>query len=146
MKKNNWILIFIVLLSLQLTACGSSSSGAPEKIEPAIVEPIDGTELNRVILTERAVERLAIETVAIQEELIDGTQQMVVPYSAVIYDLTGATWVYVNTEPLTFVREPIVIISINDDTAILSDGPELGTEVATVGVAELYGTDTGVGK
>jgi hypothetical protein len=29
---------------------------------------------------------------------------------------------------------------------VLLDGPPVGTEVATVGIAELYGADTGVGK
>jgi hypothetical protein len=75
-----------------------------------------------------------------------GEKRIAVPYSAVIYDLNGNTWVYVSPEPLVFVREPITIDYIQGDMAILSEGPAIGTEVATVGVAELYGADTGVGK
>ena len=64
----------------------------------------------------------------------------------VIYDLDGATWVYTSPEPLVFVRYPIVVDYIEGDQAYLVEGPPAGTEVATVGVAELYGADTGVGK
>ena len=75
-----------------------------------------------------------------------GALKKVVPYSAVIYDLTGGTWVYTSPEPLTYVREPISVDYIEGDMAVLADGPDVGTLVATVGVAELYGIDTGVGK
>jgi hypothetical protein len=75
-----------------------------------------------------------------------GTLQKVIPYSAVIYDLTGDTWVYTSPEPLTYVREPISVDYIEGDVAVLADGPPVGTLIATVGVAELYGVDTGVGK
>jgi hypothetical protein len=64
----------------------------------------------------------------------------------VIYDLKGGTWVYTSPEPLTFVRQPITVDYIEGDTVVLLDGPPTGTELATVGVAELYGADTGVGK
>ena len=33
----------------------------------------------------------------------------IIPYSAVIYDLSGQAWAYVNTEPRTYVRQPITI-------------------------------------
>jgi hypothetical protein len=75
-----------------------------------------------------------------------GALQKVIPYSAVIYDLTGNTWVYTVPEPLTYVRQPITVDFIEGDTAFLADGPDAETLVATVGVAELYGIDTGVGK
>jgi hypothetical protein len=71
---------------------------------------------------------------------------MVIPYAAVIYDLHGETWTYTSPEPLTFVRQAITVDYIEGDMAVLSDGPAAGTQVATVGVAELYGADTGVGK
>ena len=75
-----------------------------------------------------------------------GESHEVIPYSAVICDLTGETWVYTNPGPLTFVRQPISADYIKADTAVLVDGPEAVTLVATVGVAELYGVDTKVGK
>lgn len=143
---NRWmILVLIMVTSLQLAACSQTTVEA-EKAEPAKVEPIAGTEFNRVILTEKAAQRLGVQTDTIREEQLNGTQEMVVPYAAIIYGLNGETWVYVSPEPLTFVREPVTIDYIEGDLAVLTDGPTAGTSVATVAVAELYGTDTGVGK
>jgi hypothetical protein len=47
---------------------------------------------------------------------------------------------------LTFVRVPLRIDRIEGDLAILSEGPDLGAEVVTIGVAQLYGADQGVGQ
>lgn len=253
-----WIVFILMMTALMLAACGQQAEGTAAEPQPALVETIEGTELNRVTLTERAAQRLGIETAPVREELVarertigglveampeaepnaglvrvrvslnasdvtgidrtkpafvvsldddddddnddtgleanevddlddvndveddasdeadavlyyevnnaaqklapgervrvrfsmagSGTRRMVVPYSAVIYDLQGATWVYVSPEPLVFVREPVTIDYIQGDLAVLSEGPDIGTEVATVGVAELYGADTGVGK
>ena len=75
-----------------------------------------------------------------------GDRRTVLPYSALIYDLNGDTWIYVSPEPLVFMRHPVTVEYIEGDRAILSDGPPVGTIVATVGVPELYGADTGIGK
>lgn len=75
-----------------------------------------------------------------------GAQAKIVPYASVIYGLNGETWVYVNPEPLVYHREPVTVAYIDGDNAVLSEGPAVGTQVVTVGVAELYGADTGVGK
>lgn len=143
-----WILILITLLSLLLiTACGSDSQEMTKE-EPASVEEGDG-EFNKVTLTEKAAERLDIQSEPVREENMGGETNMVIPYAAIIYGLNGETWAYIRNpgaESLTFVRVPITIDRIEDDLVILKDGPEVGTEVVTVGVAELYGTDTGVGK
>jgi hypothetical protein len=76
---------------------------------------------------------------------VEGTRLMV-PSAAVVYDINGQTWVYTNPETLTYLREPILVDYFLDGTAVLLEGPTAGTRVATVGVAELFGTDTGVGK
>lgn len=110
-----------------------------DKIQSAKVEPIEGSDLKRVTLTSKASERLGIETAPVRYNLV-------VPYASVIYGLHGETWVYVNPKPLIFVRNPIVIDYIDGDLAYLREGPSNGTEVVTIGVAELYGAETGVGK
>ncbi|HEX6287734.1 MAG TPA: hypothetical protein VFZ66_01015 [Herpetosiphonaceae bacterium] len=72
-------------------------------------------------------------------------QRMVIPYGAVIYDLHGETWVYTSPESLTYVREGILVDYIDGDMAVLSEGPSTGTQIVTVGAAELYGIEFGVG-
>lgn len=136
MKRIKHLVIVVLLVGL-LAACGPKSE-TPEKIPPSQLEPIEGTELSRVILTEKAAERLGIETVS-----ASGSS---VPYAAVIYDIEGHTWIYTNPEPLTFVRVPVAIDHIEGNTAVLSEALDSDMSVVTVGVSELYGTETGVSK
>jgi hypothetical protein len=138
-----WVVIFLIFAVLHLSAC-SPKQAALEKIMPVQLATIEGTDLKRLVLTEKAAERIDIQTAPVQEELVNGINRIIVPYAAVIYDLHGETWLYTNPEPLTFVREIIIIDSIEGDKAILIEGPSLGTEVVTVGVAELFGAETGV--
>jgi hypothetical protein len=70
------------------------------------------------------------------------TPKKVVPYSAILYDLTGDTWVYTNPEPSVFVRERVAIERIDEDLAVLNTGPAVGTQVVTIGAAELYGAES----
>ncbi len=110
---------------------------------PAILEPVEGTSLLRVRLTERAAERIGLQTTPVREARRPGasTQSTAVPYSSVLYDTDGQTWVYTSPEPLIFVRAPIEIERIDGALAFLSEGPALGTEVVSVGAALLLGTE-----
>jgi hypothetical protein len=149
MRRKNRSMVIVGLLivaGLQLAACGQTPSVTAGKVAPAKVEKIEGTELNRVVLTEKAAQRLAIQTAPVREEQMNGAARKVIPYAAVIYDLKGATWTYTSPEPLTFVRQAITVDYIDGDSVVLVDGPAAGTAVVTVGVAELYGADTGIGK
>ena len=152
MKRSSLLMVGVLIVAgLQLAACAqtpqatASDTASEDTNEPAYIEPIAGTELHRVVLTEQAFQRLGIQTAPIREEQVNGTQRKVIPYAAVIYDLHGETWTYTRPEPLTFVRQAITVERIDGDRAILVDGPPAGTEVATVGVAELYGTEYEVG-
>jgi hypothetical protein len=68
-------------------------------------------------------------------------KQKILPYGAVYYDAKGAAWVYVNSKPLTFERQRIVVERVVGDLAVMSEGPPVGTPVVTVGAALLYGTE-----
>lgn len=141
-----WIVGLVVVMGLLLAGCSRPAEAAEPAVAPAVIEKIEGTELNRVTLVERAAERLGIQTTAVKEEQVGGEPRLVVPYSALIYDLEGQTWVYVSPENLVYTRQPVTVDYIEGDRAVLTAGPEVGTTVVTVGVAELYGADTGIGK
>jgi hypothetical protein len=81
------------------------------------------------------------QRVRVQVVLSGGGEQKTIPYSAVIYGVEGGTWTYTSAGPLTFVRAPITVESVQGDVAVLSDGPDPGTEVVTVGGEELLGTE-----
>ncbi len=69
---------------------------------------------------------------------------MRIPASAVWIDVEGTEWVYTTDEPLVFVRMEIAVARYRGDTAVLSRSPSGGTEVVTVGVAELIGSEFGI--
>jgi hypothetical protein len=146
--SNRWMVLVVVLIisALPLAACGQTSATTSNKIQPAKVEKIEGTELNRVVLTEKAAQRLAIQTAPVREEQVNGVQRKVIPYGALVYGLKGETWAYASPGPLTFVRQVIKVDYIDGDRVVLADGPAAGTMIVTVGVPELYGADTGIGK
>jgi hypothetical protein len=138
MKRTTLFLsLFLILASLLLPACGPKPT-TTEKINPVTLEEIEGSELKRVILTDKAAERIDVQT--------DAVSGMVIPYAAVIYDIEGNTWIYTNPAPLTFVRAPIEIDHIEGDQAFLSQALESDAPIVTVGVAEIYGAETGVSK
>ena len=139
MKRIHLFLLMLTMLTaLGLAACGPKTASTSEKINPSTLEDIEGSELKRVILTEKAAERIGVETVPASE--------MTVPYAAVIYDIEGNTWVYTSPAPLTFVRAPVLIDRIEGDQAFLSQALESKDPIVTVGVAEIYGAETGVSK
>lgn len=123
-----------------LVACGNEA--AYEKVEPyELTETADG--VNEVALTEKASERLKMETAPVTVAQGD---LLTVPYAALIYDTNGETWVYQQTGPLSYKRVGVEVDYIEGDTVYLTAAPDEGTLVAVASVAELYGTDTGVGK
>jgi len=135
--KLSWLILIALLAALSLSACAPSAP-VEDEIKPVTLEPITGTDLNRLTLTEDAAKRLDVQTAEVRE--VDG--QMVVPYASILYEANGNTWVYVNVAPLVYIRQAIVIDSINGDEAILSKGPDSGAAVVTVGAAELYGSES----
>jgi hypothetical protein len=244
MKHNNrWVVSILVIACLALSACAEDSSASDISEAPVHFEPIEGTDLSRIVLTERAAERLAIQTIPVREEevarsrrvggeiadlasasstvsevwvrvpliesefevvdrtrpafvfslagnpdstgvaarpagapagidtrgalfyrvdggdpglmpgqrvlvelpLLGGGMKKIIPYAALFYDLHGETWAYTSPEPLQYLRQPISVDYIDGELAVLLEGPPVGTQVVTVGVAELWGAETGIG-
>jgi len=143
--KKAWAAAAVAMLGLPLAGCTSHDGHASHAEHPSEVEHIDGSELSRVTLTERAIERIDLRTDTVREESVGGVSRRVVPYSSIIYDPTGGTWVYTSPKARTFVRARIDVDRIEGDRVYLKDGPPVGTVVASVGVAELYGTEYEVG-
>lgn len=137
---NKLMIVMLVTAGLQLTACHREHA-AHHAEHPAEVKKIEGSDLSEVHLTERAIQRLDVKTDQVREQ---GAKK-VVPYSSLIYDVNGQTWVYTSPQPRTFVRSKVDVDYIKGDMAFLNDGPPTGTLVASVAVAELYGTEFKVG-
>ena len=146
--SKRWLAVLGLLIAVpQLSGCTQTSAEAESSgPEPAKVEQVEGSEdVSRLTLTPKAVERLGIRTTPISETTVAGKKRKVIPYGAVLYDAEGKTSVYVSPAPNTYVRQPITVDYIQGDRAVLVAGPAAGTAIVTVGAAELYGTETGVG-
>jgi hypothetical protein len=109
---------------------------------PARLEAIDGSNIKKITLTPKAAQRLDVQTGKVRQ---DPSGRKVVPYAAVVYDKDGSTWVYTNPQPLTYIRQAIIVELIKGDDAVLKEGPEIGMQVATTGAPQLYGAEKGVG-
>ena len=140
---------------LLLSGCAEPPAEAESgESGPAQVEVIEGSEVSRVTLTPEAAERLGVTTTAVVEEQVaaqpgavgGAVERKVIPYGALLYDNTGATWAYTTVEPLVFIRESVTIDYIEGDQVVLVDGPSTGTDVVTLGAAELFGAELGLGQ
>jgi len=139
--------VALVIVGLSLTACQRGSEAHDDE-SPAKIVHANGSQLSRVILSANAIERIGLKTDQVREQRVSrsASPRKVVPYAALIYDLHGETWIYTNPEPRIFVRHRISVDYIDGDLAVLLEGPPPGTAVVTVGVAQLFGTELGVGN
>jgi len=139
MKRIARALMSLALVGLVLGGCTQATTSTPKEEAIRLEEQASG--LKQITLSAKAAERLGVETAPVA----GSGSALSVPYAAVIYDAKGATWSYVNTAPLVYLRSQITIDEIDGDTAVLSAGPAVGTSVVTTGAAELYGAEIGVG-
>jgi len=163
----------LLIVALALAGCGNGQ-GTSGYVAPDKVQPIPGTNLNRVTLTEPAMQDLGIQTTPVRTArsvtpkpkpaptatstpatkptptarptTVTAVSLTVIPVTAVIYDPRGNSWTYTIVGPRAFARQAIVIDHIVGDEAFLRSGPPVGTPVVTVGAPELLGAEYGVGK
>ena len=128
--------LVLIVAGMSLSACETPAEEEGGE-EAAAVEPIKGTDVNRVTLTKEAAETLGIETATIRR--VGGRQ--VVPDAAVVYDPAGGTFTYSSPKPLTYVRHDITVDHIDGTKAVLKKGPPVGSAVVIVGSAELSGLE-----
>jgi hypothetical protein len=130
--------LVLIAGSVSLFACAETPEAETEHLyEPAELEPIKGTDVQRVIFTAEGAERTGLETAPIRQN----GDKKIMPYAALIYTSDGSEYAYTSPEPLTYVRQEIEIDRVDGDSVMLSDGPPAGTKVVTVGAAEVWGTE-----
>jgi RND family efflux transporter MFP subunit len=88
------------------------------------------------------------ERVSVRLVLSGDSQEraILVPASAVVYDVHGGTWVYQNTGPHVFVRRRVELGGRSGESVVVRRGLPVGVKVVTAGAAELYGTEFFVSK
>ena len=76
----------------------------------------------------------------------NGRKGIVVPTSAVLYDIHGGAWIYVTSAPHEYRRQRVEILQTDGPKVLLARGPMPGAKVVAAGAAELFGTEFGAGK
>lgn len=89
----------------------------------------------------RLGQRLGVNVV-----LRDDGESLVVPFSAIVHDVQGGTWVYEKSAPQSYTRRRVQMQRVVDGFAALNGGVKPGANIVTTGVAELFGTEFGAGK
>jgi hypothetical protein len=131
----------VVAIALATSAgCAEIESTTAEPYEPAALESTGPDRPARIILTEEAVDRVALQTTEVKTLGKDLT----VDHIALVFDKAGKPWVFTVVGPRTYVRAAIGIKEVQDKLAILSAGPPAGTQVVTVGAIELWGAELGI--
>lgn len=141
------IVAILVALALTAWAVTAGQDGEIEVEHPSqgTVETIEGSDLAVVTLTSDGAENIGLEVIRVEpaDHRLGG---LAVPYSAVVYGADGTTWVYASAGgALRFRREVVVVAAVAGPQAILAAGPGVGTAIAGIGSAELYGTEFEVG-
>ena len=139
MQAKRWAMLAMIGTVMILAGCKEVKTTATH--HPAKLEESGQAGIMKVRLEERAAERIGLQTAPVREEMVGGVRRLVVPYGAIMYDTKGATWTFVNTEPLVYVRHKIIVENVEGDRVILAEGPAAGTSVVTVGAAELMGAE-----
>ncbi len=132
--------MLLLLGAPTLTGCTEVESAAVDGYEPAKLEHVAGSDVQRVRFTSEGARRTGLEL----EPLVRRGAHTVAPYAALIYGPDGSSFVYTQPEPLTFERTEVEVEKVDGNDVLLSDGPRPGTRVVTVGAAEVYGTETGI--
>lgn len=133
----------LLVAGLAVVASGAVVAGCSEvgsnlvESQPYAVEPIKGTDLNRVTMKDETAARIDLKTARVTRS----GKRKVVPHLALIYNPEGAVFVYTRPKPRTYVRAPVKVARVAGNRVLLSKGPRAGTEIVTVGAAELLATE-----
>ncbi len=142
-QKIRFTVVALISAGLLFTGCKQNQAAAPVAEDgPAKVEHLEGKDVTRVTLSEDAAKRLDLQTAAVQEITVDGAKRKAIPYAAILYDVEGNTWTYVNSDPQVFLRRSIKVDFIKGNDAILLEDLPAGTSVVIIGATELYGSES----
>jgi hypothetical protein len=129
-----------LLAALAIAGCGSAA--APPIPSSGRHEAVTGSAVGQIVLSATGAQRIGVQTETAQA--VARSHDVLVPYSAIVYDPSGKTYAFTSVAPLTYVEVPVTVDRIAGNRAYLVKGPKAGAQVVTVGAEELYGVQTGV--
>ncbi len=128
------------------TPPGIPGRPAPAALGPPTADPVAATSDLYFAVANADGSLRPGERVEVELRLRQPEEARVVPFSAILYDINGGTWVYETPAPHVFVRRRVQVRRVDGSLAVLAGGPAPGTPVVSQGAAELFGTELGNGK
>jgi hypothetical protein len=125
----------LAVAALALGGCKEVETESATGYQPSKLESVG--EGQRVTFTAEGARRVGLRT----EAVVRRGRRLLVPYSALLYDAQGKTYVYTSPRRLRYLRRQVEVDRIEADRVFLSSGPPAGTRVVTTGVTEVYGTE-----
>lgn len=135
------------LLSSAASASGYNAGRSAKPVEaPPSADPLGSTVDLFYELDNKDASLNPGQKVGVTLSLRDEEESLVVPWSAVVFDVYGGAWVYENIAPHAYARRRVQVRHVVESLAVLASGPTPGTHVLTQGAAELFGYEMGFAK
>jgi hypothetical protein len=128
------------------------ASDAQHPVQPVDAPPSANAAAGTVdfyyVLDNQAAHYRPGHRVAVSVALKSDAMSLVAPWSAIVHDIHGGTWLYEEAALGlgTFSRRRVTVRFVINGQAVLATGPAPGTKVVEAGAAELFGTETGFTK
>lgn len=141
--RRSWAALATVAAAASLQACKEVEKAEKQHYQPATLSPLKGDPDHHVVtLTPEGADRISLAT----ERVRRAGRRLVIPYSSLMYEPDGHTYVYISPKRLTFHRMDVKVERIAGDRVILRAGPPAGTPVVTTGAAQVHGAELEYGE
>lgn len=127
----------------------SAISGAPSIVAkptnaPPTADPLtSSTHLYFAIQNNqsslRPMQRVSVSLISHSQSI----QALTIPWSAVVFDIYGGSWVYTQQSTNVYERKRVFLDHVVGQQAVISEGPPEGSRVVVNGALELFGVETG---
>ncbi len=95
--------------------------------------------LKNVDSTWRPMQRISV----MLNTLSKTDNKLTIPYSAVVYDIYGGSWVYMQQSKNSYERKRVFLDHVSGKQAIISEGPAENSQIVINGALELFAVETG---
>ena len=111
---------------------------------PPTADPLTSTThlyyaLKNVDSTWRPMQRISVTL----NTLSKSDSKLTIPYSAVVYDIYGGSWVYMQQSKNTYERKRVFLDHVSGKQAIIIEGPAENSQIVINGALELFAVETG---
>ncbi len=129
-----------------LTGTARENQSASPVVAPPTANPLSGTIDAYYELPNPDMKYVPGQRVGATLALNEQGPGLILPWSAIVIDIHGNTWVYEKTGERRYARRRVEVLATHGADAVLNRGPAAGTNIVTAGAMELFGAETGFVK